>query len=594
MKLAPFWISLLFLSLAGCAKVSSNPAADVSSAQSCSPTVQIGGKEICYEARGDYAVTEGDIVLGKISELQAKSAKRDAFATSDISRLGWPEGVVAYSYDPGLSAHGRAAMDEAIAHYQAVSRIRFVQRTNEANYVQIIQSTYSDCRSSIGMIGGEQTLWFGDGCTTPNAIHELGHVIGLYHEFSRPDRDQYINILLENIIPGTEANFATVTYQTLPIGDYDFTSIMHYGAFAFSKDGISPTMTKKDGSTDGIGGATALSAGDLAAIGVLYPQSGEQTGYSFGRLGSSLSSQAFLNGSSPSTLQWNLYTAARNSGIFSSPQLMADRPVTADFDKDGVADLTVYRPSTGEWFINRTVYGPFTTTFGGDPSDMPVPADYDGDGRDDLSIYRVATAEWMIRGSKIGYVKAKFSQPGTDMPIPADYDGDGITDVAVFRPSTGQWLISRSKLGFLIKQFGWGGVDVPIPADYDGDGIADLAVYRPTTAQWFILRSKLGGVIYQFGGPGFDIPVPADYDGDGITDIGVFRGPTGEWLIWESTGVGVVKKFGAVGGDLPVPGKFVGGKKSVFAIYRPQTARWFIEGLIEGDGIVFGKSGYFY
>ena len=55
------------------------------------------------------------------------------------------------------------------------------------------------------MVGGEQYVWLGSDCvqTVSTPIHELMHAIGFDHEQSRNDRDQYVEIHLENLMyPG--------------------------------------------------------------------------------------------------------------------------------------------------------------------------------------------------------------------------------------------------------------------------------------------------------------------------------------------------------------------------------------------------------
>src|SRR4051812_37271030 len=78
--------------------------------------------------------------------------------------------------------------------------------------------------------------------------HELGHVLGFWHEQSRQDRDTYITIDRSNIIPGVEHNF-----DKYDVGDgqdvnrYNFQSIMHYSRYAFADNPDVPTITPNPG-----------------------------------------------------------------------------------------------------------------------------------------------------------------------------------------------------------------------------------------------------------------------------------------------------------------------------------------------------------
>lgn len=68
-------------------------------------------------------------------------------------------------------------------------------------------------------------------------IHELMHAIGFVHEQTRPDRDDWVEIVWENIVEGDEdqfQKFPTGYVQTLGT-DYDYASVMHYGPYDFSK-----------------------------------------------------------------------------------------------------------------------------------------------------------------------------------------------------------------------------------------------------------------------------------------------------------------------------------------------------------------------
>lgn len=289
---------------------------------------------------------------------------------------------------------------------------------------------------------------------------------------------------------------------------------------------------------------------------------------------------------------------------------LRNTPARFDFDGDKRADVSVFRPDSGYWYLLNSTTG-FNSVQFGVATDKIVPADYDGDGKTDIAVWRVnpsnpnlanfyilnssnnsvrveqlgssgdlpmATADWDgdgrsdpavyrdgANGGQSYFFYRPSSQPavnfvsvpwgiGGDKPVVGDYDGDAKADAAVFRPSNGIWYILRSRDGFSAIQFG-ASTDKPVVGDYDGDGRADVAVYRPSEGNWYQLRSTEGFYAVQFGNS-TDLLVPADYDGDGKTDVAVFRPDGGNWYQLRSTlGFGAVQ-FGA-NGDRPIPNAFI-------------------------------------
>lgn len=283
--------------------------------------------------------------------------------------------------------------------------------------------------------------------------------------------------------------------------------------------------------------------------------------------------------------------------------LIVPRPAPFDFDGDGRSDVSVFRPSNGNWYQLRSTAG-FSAVQWGFSTDLLVPADYDGDLKTDVAVWRPAPGDesrFYILNSSSNTVRTELfalagdiplagdwdgdgradltvyrngasggqsyffyrpsSQPGTnfitvpwgttgDKPVAGDYDDDGRTDAAVFR--NGNWYIRQNSNGQTSAvNFGLAD-DKLVPADYDGDGKTDVAVYRG--GNWYLLRSAQGFTAIQFGISN-DIPAPADYDGDGRTDTAVFR--NGTWWILKSQSSTVEGVSFGSGGDAPVPSAFV-------------------------------------
>ena len=251
----------------------------------------------------------------------------------------------------------------------------------------------------------------------------------------------------------------------------------------------------------------------------------------------------------PSNGTWYLLNSA--SG-FSAAQfgISTDRPVPADYDGDGKTDVAVYRD--GVWYLLRSTAGFIAFQFG-IAEDIPQPADFNGDGKAEIVVYRPTTGTWYVLNIVDNQFRAEYFGISGDKPVVGDYDGDGKADYAVFRPSNGTWYLLRSTQGFTGAQFGLS-TDKPVPADYDGDGKTDIGVYRPSNGTWYMLRSQAGFTGVQWGNP-IDTPVAADYDGDGKADVSVYR--DGVWYQMRSTQGFNAVQFG-VSTDKPIPAAFSG------------------------------------
>uniref|UniRef100_A0A672PXM3 Metalloendopeptidase n=1 Tax=Sinocyclocheilus grahami TaxID=75366 RepID=A0A672PXM3_SINGR len=216
------------------------------------------------------------------------SYRRKRAATSRPERV-WPEGVIPYVISGNFSGKSYTG-----------TCVTFIERTTEESYIVF---TYRPCGccSYVGRRGGgPQAISIGKNCDKFGiVVHELGHVIGFWHEHTRPDRDDHVSIIRDNIQPGQEYNFLKMEPGEVDsLGEvYDFDSIMHYARNTFSRGIFLDTILPRydvNGVRPPIGQRTRLSKGDIAQARKLYkcPRCGDSLQESSGNF----SSPGFPNG----------------------------------------------------------------------------------------------------------------------------------------------------------------------------------------------------------------------------------------------------------------------------------------------------------
>lgn len=273
-----------------------------------------------------------------------------------------------------------------------------------------------------------------------------------------------------------------------------------------------------------------------------------------------------------------------------------------DFDADGRTDLSVFRPSAGDWFIQRSTQG-FYAQHWGISTDKPASADYDGDFKTDLAVWRengygdpTRSYFFILQSSNNTFRQEQFGSAGDVPTVVGDWDGDGLSDVAVYRPGAQSYFYFRpsSSGGNSYSAVPWGtSGDQPARGDFDGDGKLDVCVFRPSNGVWYVLRSSNGQPIFQNWGLSGDRVVPADYDGDGRTDFAVFRPSNGVWYVLGSINGTISYRQWGIASDTPVPADYNGDGKAETAVYRPSTQVWYVPQFGVFGGIItkFGTNG---
>uniref|UniRef100_A0A8C0Y441 Metalloendopeptidase n=1 Tax=Cyprinus carpio carpio TaxID=630221 RepID=A0A8C0Y441_CYPCA len=278
--------------------------------ETSSPSDVIDYKDPCKAVAylGDIALDEEDMRMFKVDRI-VNLAERTVTILNHTNTgkcvLNWQsetqeENLKPYIFKPTEKRSQRAIFRQAMRHWEKHTCVTFIERTTEESYIVF---TYRPCGccSYVGRRGGgPQAISIGKNCDKFGiVVHELGHVIGFWHEHTRPDRDDHVSIIRDNIQPGQEYNFLKMEPGEVDsLGEvYDFDSIMHYARNTFSRGIFLDTILPRydvNGVRPPIGQRTRLSKGDIAQARKLYkcPRCGDSLQESSGNF----SSPGFPNG----------------------------------------------------------------------------------------------------------------------------------------------------------------------------------------------------------------------------------------------------------------------------------------------------------
>ncbi|XP_073424454.1 astacin-like metalloendopeptidase isoform X4 [Dendrobates tinctorius] len=218
--------------------------------------IQVANKDV------QLLLKEGDIAV----DLRRNARK--------CNTCKWPKNAngivpVPYTISSQYSASEVTLINEALKEFETMTCVQFVNRVSETDYLSIESGV--GCWSYIGRILGKQTVSLSSpSCMVYGVIqHEAMHNIGFFHEHTRMDRDNYIDILWQNMDQAYYGNFNSADGNTFSI-PYDYASVMHYNNYAYSKDNILRTIVPKPDPSVPIGQRSGMSSLDVMKINANY------------------------------------------------------------------------------------------------------------------------------------------------------------------------------------------------------------------------------------------------------------------------------------------------------------------------------------
>lgn len=182
---------------------------------------------------------------------------------------------------PSIDDEHRDHILRGMRAIERASCIRFIEANDDTvDYVNITNED-GGCFSAVGWTNkGAQPLNLAmypveQGCFRLGTIvHELLHTLGFFHMQSAANRDDYVRIAKENIVPTASHNFNKYNDEMVDNFDqeYDFGSILHYSAFAFSSNG-QPTIIPLDPNNEEaskMGQRIRMSSKDINRLNTMY------------------------------------------------------------------------------------------------------------------------------------------------------------------------------------------------------------------------------------------------------------------------------------------------------------------------------------
>jgi hypothetical protein len=201
------------------------------------------GQPVTYTEAHGKKIFQDDILLDHVTPLPGAAHGGLQPAVSVVySQYLWPKNAMGVPEIPYTITNGAPQLSNALTQFNNTFTgiIQFAPLNGQSDYVNFdFDSTNQSgqCESFVGRVGGPQGVGGSAACDLGTLLHEMGHVVGLYHEMTRPDRDSFITLNFNNVIKGSEDEFAPQGDDYQDLGLFDYGSVMMYIPFAFSRNG---------------------------------------------------------------------------------------------------------------------------------------------------------------------------------------------------------------------------------------------------------------------------------------------------------------------------------------------------------------------